>query len=215
MKRNMKLDIHDVMRPFLSYFRKKRMKYFQMHFRVNEDTSIIDVGGSEFNWNFLNTKPNILLVNIEIPSNVVTNENITYEYGDGTSLKYGDHIFDIAYSNSVIEHLETYERQIKFANEILRVGKRVFVQTPAKEFFVEPHLITPFVHWLPTEIQAKLMRNFTIWGIITRPTQEYIDNFLSERRLLTYKEFAELFEDCEIIKEKFLFMTKSYIAIKR
>jgi len=59
------------------------------------------------------------------------------------------------------------------------------------------------------------MKNFTIWGLITRPSKDYIMNFLKERRLLTKKEFIELFPDCEIMVERFLFMPKSYIAIRK
>jgi len=57
------------------------------------------------------------------------------------------------------------------------------------------------------------MRNFTVLGLITRPSQEYIDNFLNERLLLTYNEMKILFPNTVILKEKFLHMTKSYIAI--
>lgn len=96
---------------------------------------------------------------------------------------------------------------------MIRVGKKIYVQTPAREAFIEPHLITPFIHWLPPKIQRKLMRNFTVWGLITRPTQEYIDNFLNERRLLKYGEMKMLFPNSVILKEKFFGMTKSYIAI--
>jgi len=59
------------------------------------------------------------------------------------------------------------------------------------------------------------MKNFTIWGLITRPSKDYIRNFLKERRLLTKKEFVDLFPDCEIRVERFLLMTKSYIAIRK
>jgi predicted SAM-dependent methyltransferase len=130
-------------------------------------------------------------------------------------LQYGDKSFDIVYSNSVIEHLYTYENQEKMAREIRRIGKYYFVQTPANEFFIEPYLITPFIHWFPIKMQKILMRNFTIWGIITRPQKEYIENFLHERRLLNFEEFKQLFPEAEIIIERLFFMPKSYIAIKK
>jgi len=71
----------------------------------------------------------------------------TYVLGDGTNLKYADREFDIAYSNSVIEHLSAYKNQQKFANEMRRVGQKVWCQTPARWFFIEPHYITPFIHF--------------------------------------------------------------------
>jgi hypothetical protein len=95
-----------------------------------------------------------------------------------------------------------------------RTGKSVWCQTPAKEFFIEPHFITPFIHWIPKKWQRKLLRNFSIWGLMTRPSQDYVNEMVNELRLLSYKEMRQLFPDCEIIRERFLFMTKSYIAVK-
>ncbi len=208
------MKIHKVLNPFLIFFRKKRMKKFENLFKINNNTKIIDVGGSDFNWGLIKSKPQILLINLDESYSTSRCNNIKFEIGDGTNLKYKDNSIYNAYFNSVIEHLGTFENQRKFAKEINRVGVKIYVQTPAKEFFIEPHLITPFIHWLPQKLQRKLMRNFTIWGIITRPTQKYIDDFLIERRLLTYKEMKMLFPDCKIYKEKFLGFTKSYIAIK-
>ena len=37
------------------------------------------------------------------------------------------------------------------------------------EFPIEPHVLTPFIHWLPRKLQARLLRNFTVWGLMTRP----------------------------------------------
>jgi hypothetical protein len=37
---------------------------------------------------------------------------------------------------------------------------------------------------------------------------------VDEIRLLNYREMVHLFPECEIYREKFLFFTKSYIAIK-
>lgn len=209
------MNIHRVLRPFLKYFRSKRMKEFESVFNLKNSDVILDVGGGQSNWQFIKTRPKIIILNIEKPSDYIDSEQFEFVKGDATNLLYPDKSLDIVYSNSVIEHLFTKENQIKMAKEILRVGKRIYVQTPAKEFFVEPHLITPFIHWLPIKVQEKLMRNFTIWGLITRPGKEYIDNFLKERRLLSKKEFAELFPDCEIKIERFLLMPKSYIAIKK
>jgi len=191
------------------------MREFENIFSINDSIRILDVGGDQFNWQFINSKPIITILNIEKPNDWVNNSQFEFVIGDATKLNFADKSFDIVYSNSVIEHLFTKENQVKMANEVIRVGKRIYIQTPAKEFFIEPHLLTPFIHWLPIHIQKILMKNFTIWGLITRPSREYIERFLAERRLLTFKEFCELFPDCEIKVERFLFMPKSYIAIKK
>jgi ubiquinone/menaquinone biosynthesis C-methylase UbiE len=208
--------IHKVTSVFSSQFRAKRMAQFENEFNLHDNIDILDIGGNQYNWQFIRAAPQLTIVNLSEPKNWdYSKKNMKFSVGNGIKLDFQDKEFTIVYSNSVIEHLFSFENQQLFADEIKRVGKSYYVQTPAQEFFVEPHLITPFVHWFPEKVQRKLMRNFTLWGLLTRPTQAYIDNFLSERKLLTYKAFKLLFPDATIKKEKFLFFTKSYIAIKK
>jgi hypothetical protein len=211
-----KLDIHSVYKLFMRYFRRKRMLYFQNILNIENNITVLDVGGTQFNWNFVKCRYSIVVLNLSKPAEWDDSlVNLTFVQGDGTKMKYGLKSFDIVFSNSVIEHLGTWEKQVAFAQECSRVGKTLWIQTPARCFPIEPHLITPFIHWLPLRLQSRLMRNFTVWGIITRPTQQYINDFLRERRLLSLTEMKVLFPDCCIIKEKFLFLTKSYIAVKK
>jgi len=208
--------IHKVTGVFSSKFRAKRMAQFEQEFNLSDDIDILDVGGDQYNWQFIKAYPQLTIVNLAEPKNWdYSKKNMKFSVGDGIKLAFADNQFSVVYSNSVIEHLFSFENQQRFADEIKRVGKTYYVQTPAQEFFVEPHLVTPFIHWFPEKIQRKLMRNFTVWGLITRPTQAYIYNFLNERKLLTYKAFKSLFPDAIVKKERFLFFTKSYIAIKK
>lgn len=108
------------------------------------------------------------------------------------------------------------KNQMEFAKEIMRVGKNIFIQTPNKYFFIDPHLLTPFIHYLPKRIQRKLLRNFTVWGLITRPSQQCcINHVINEIRLLSYNELRRLFPSCRIIREEFLFFTKSFYVVWR
>lgn len=191
------------------------MQRFAAIFNPHSSTRILDVGGGTLNWQFIESTPQITILNPLIHDDVASAPpNFNFVNGDGTCLEYPNNSFDIAYSNSVIEHLFTWENQILFANETRRIAKGVWVQTPAKEFFIEPHLLTPFIHFLSKKWQGRLLRNFTVWGVITRPSQELVDQFLSEVRLLSFKEMQVLFPDCIIFKEKFLFFTKAYIAFR-
>ena len=178
-------------------------------------SKILDVGGTPFNWNYLDGEFDVTLLNIHEVGQLSTPQKFKYVKGDGTNLTYGDGEFNICFSNSVIEHLETFERQEKFAKEVRRVGKSVWVQTPAKSFFVEPHLVTPFIHYLPKKVQRRFLRNFTIWGLYQRPSQKDVDQFLAEVRLLTYVEMQTLFPDCIILVERFLGIPKAYIAVRK
>jgi SAM-dependent methyltransferase len=187
------------------------MYHFERSFKVKDGTKILDVGGTSYNWSFLKNEPSLIFVNLMAPSN--EDNVLTWIIADGRCLPFCEDAFDIVYSNSVIEHLGNIKNQYAFAQEIKRVGRRYYVQTPNRWFFVEPHLITPFIHFLPKTMQNLLLRNFTIWGIITRPTPQQCNDLLSELRLLDEKEFRRLFPDAEIWFEHFLGLTKSLIAV--
>jgi len=60
-----------------------------------------------------------------------------------------------------------------------------------------------------------VIRYITLWGLITRPSEKKIGDLLNEVRLLSYKEFKDLFPDCKIYKEKFMGFTKSFIAVRK
>ncbi len=212
------IDIHSVYKPFLFSFRRKRMSIFENLFNPLNGKKILDVGGSIFNWSLLKDKPKVTILNIKFSKELGLYEknNVELILGSGLCLPFKGNSFDIIYSNSVIEHLGTWKNQMQFAKEIMRVGKNIFIQTPNKYFFIEPHLITPFIHYLPKKFQRRFLRNFTVWGLITRPSQQYcINHVINEIRLLSYNELRRLFPSCHIIRERFLFFTKSFYLIWR
>ena len=77
-----------------------------------------------------------------------------------------------------------------------------------------PHLLAPFVHWLPRRWQRRLIRHFTLRGWLDRPTPAEVDGFLDEVRLLPAAEMQALFPDCMIRRERFLGLTKSHLAVR-
>lgn len=212
------MNIHALYRVFFRFFRTRRMRAFLETFRVTPATRILDVGGAVYNWSIVEYEAWIALLNVTLPSGrpaaAKLPHNVSFLLGDGRSLCHPDAAFDICYSNSVIEHLSDLEQQQRFAAEVRRVGRGVWVQTPARSFFVEPHLVTPFIHYLPKHLQRRLLRNFTVWGWVTRPSAQQVDAFLSEVRLLTFREMKMLFPDCRIERERFLGFTKAYIAVR-
>jgi hypothetical protein len=211
-----RIGIHRVYEPLLRGFRRRRMRAFARTFRPHGGTTILDVGGTPFNWELLGCESQLTLLNLELPPGFAAlPRNYSFVVGDALHLEFEDGVFDVAFSNSVIEHLGSWERQQAFAREIRRVGRGLWVQTPARSFFAEPHLLALFVHWLPRAWQRRLIRNFTGWGLLTRPSPERVEHFLDETRLLGLAEMQTLFPDCEIRRERFLGPTKAWVAVRR
>jgi hypothetical protein len=142
--------------------------------------------------------------------------HITTVIGDGCALEYEDGIYDVLFSNSVIEHVGNWERQRAFAAEARRVGKELWIQTPAFECPVEPHFLALFVHWLPVSLRKFCVRWLTLWGWLTRPSRDQVNETVMHTQLLTRKQMKDLFPDCHIITEKmFGIVPKSYVAYRK
>jgi len=206
------VTIHDLVAPISRYFRKKRMTQFATLFAPTAHDSIIDVGGYPATWALIEARPSVVMVNLE--DEHWRDGSLEKVRGDGRKLTYPDRSFDIAFSNSVIEHVGTWEDQRDFADEIRRVGTRYYVQTPNRRFPLEMHVLAPFVQHLPPALAKRLIRWITPWGWMHRPTPEYVDEFVDHLRLLTVDEMRELFPDAVILRERVFGITKSIIAVR-
>jgi len=194
-------------------FRRRRMQQFFSMFSPSPGVRVVDLGGAVQTWN--------VEADSREPFSVTLINNLEYEdfaserfqiiEADATALPFPDNSFDIAFSNSVIEHLGTWERQEAFASEARRVARKLWIQTPARCFPIEAHLLAPYIQYLPKGIQRRVVR-WTPRGLLNPGVVQQI---VDEVRLLTYAEVAELFPDCHILRERFCGLTKSYIAVRQ
>lgn len=179
---------------------------------------ILDVGGFSGFWSESGVPAQITILRPEGPENLPPEcpPNIRSVAGDGCNLQeYADHSFDLVFSNSVIEHVGDADRQQVFAHEACRVGKSVWMQTPARAFPIEPHVLTPFFHWLPPAWQERLFP-WTVWGLLRKPKPTLADYHLHvQARLLSRREVAAWFPGARIVTERFCGWPKSYIAYRR
>ncbi|MBQ7151475.1 MAG: class I SAM-dependent methyltransferase [Synergistaceae bacterium] len=204
-------------------FRMKRMIFFERCFinAFNEKitkhvpVTVLDVGGT---WNFWEAMHfnalnlcDITLLNlneIKIPERFT---NIKSVVGDATDLsQYADNAFDLVFSNSVIEHVGKEPAQKKMADEVLRVGKHLYLQTPNKNFPIEPHFIFPLFQFLPLRVRAFLVSHFAIGWYKKAVSREEALRVADSVDLLTKRRLQKFFPSAKIQKEKFLGLTKSF-----
>jgi len=125
--------------------------------------------------------------------------------------EFADGEFDIVFSNSVIEHVGNDECRMQMAKEIQRVGKKYFVQTPNFYFPIEPHFMYPFFQFLPLPMKVWILTNIgrRHKKVADREKAKQIANGIY---LLRKKELIKLFPQATIFEEKFLGLTKSFVA---
>jgi ubiquinone/menaquinone biosynthesis C-methylase UbiE len=210
------LPIHRVYKVFQNYFRPRRKRAFMKLFpEVAAGARVVDIGGTAGWWKEDFPKSvDISIVNIDDDhQNEVRQHGFKFYVADGRDLPFAEREFDLSFSNSVIEHVGDLNDQEKFAREAVRCSKKLYLQTPNKWFPVEPHLMTVFIQWLPFGVARRLLRYFSLWGLLAKPSQKQIDEFLRTTRLLSRKEIKRIFPTAEITEEKFLGLTKSFIVI--
>ncbi len=193
------------------------MRVFAQAFEITGQTRVLDVGGTPELWGLLPVQPRVTILNL--PRAAPGRSSFDLVFASGCALPFADRSFDIAFSNSVIEHVGDPASQRRFADEIRRVARGYFVQTPNRWFPVEPHLLTPLIHFLPPSWQGPIVRRFTVWQWMERPSEDrrafYIAHYLNDIRLLSHGDMSRLFPDATVLRERWLGWTKSLIAWRR
>jgi SAM-dependent methyltransferase len=141
--------------------RERKWELFLQEFSLKPDLKVLDVGFSDLEFspvdNYLEKHypypQMITAISIyepkEFPARYPQVKAMRY---DGNTFPFEDNSFDICWSNAVIEHVGGFEAQLRFTEEMTRVGKAVFFTTPNRYFPIEPHTRTVLLHYLPKAV---------------------------------------------------------------
>jgi hypothetical protein len=195
------------MSPFARFMRKKRMRLFQNIITPAEGMRVLDLGGRPEIWDYV--KPVLEITCLNLPgilnASYETHHKIKFVEGDACNIadyNFGD--FDIVFSNSVLEHVGDIRKRIQFANEVKRLSKTYWVQTPCKYFPIEAHCGMPFwwfyPQWLKTYFLSRWSKKLPAWA-----------EMVSGTTVISEPELKNLLPDSTIITEYFIF-PKSLVA---
>jgi Methyltransferase domain len=183
--------------------------------RLEGHAEILDVGGTQEFWDVMTGgQPGDVTVTLfNTERQRTTSPKFVSAVGDARSMiEFADKSYDVVFSNSVIEHVGDYGQQRQMANEIIRVGKRYFVQTPNKRFPLEPHFLFPWFQYLPTAVRAQMVHRFNMGWYRKIEDLEAARAEVESIQLLTRRRFADLFPGAKLHIEKFAGLTKSFVA---
>jgi hypothetical protein len=134
--------------------------------------------------------------------------------GDARDLDVLDGSYDLVHSNSLLEHVGSWDDMRAVAATVRRVAPAYFIQTPYFWFPVEPHYRTPFIHWLPGSWQYRLVMARRLGFMRKAATISDAMATVDGIRLLDARQMGELFPDAEIRHERLLGLTKSLVAVR-
>jgi hypothetical protein len=202
---------------FSNRMRSERFRLFEtLTADLPRPLRILDIGGTNRFWERRGWAERddveIVTLNLEVEEQI--HANIHPEVGDATGLlAHADGSFDIAFSNSVIEHLFTLEAQAAMAREVQRVATSFWVQTPNYWFPVDPHFLVPGWQYLPREARVRLIQRRQVGWRGPCPVRRDAELAIDEIRLMRRSELARLFPGAVVRPERFKGFVKSWIVL--
>jgi ubiquinone/menaquinone biosynthesis C-methylase UbiE len=153
-----------------SYQRRRMYARFLRDAGVREEDSILDVGATSDRTyeasNYVEAwyphKHKITALGIDDASFLEEQyPGMRFIQASGLDMPLEDRSFDVVHSSAVIEHVGSFDNQVKFAQECARLARKsIFLTTPNRWFPVEFHTVLPLLHWLPKPWFRGLLRLF-------------------------------------------------------
>jgi hypothetical protein len=199
------------------YVRKRRHRALcRLIDSLPRPVKTLDVGGSPFFWESVESADRC---DITILTKKGANDRDTAHFkqsryqnfrmilGDACDMQeIPTKSYDLVICSSVIEHVGSWPAMTSAAKEVFRVGKHGWVQIPAFEFPLEPHLMLPFIHWFEKARQRKIVE------VIRKNQLDDNLNMIDEINLVTRKQMHTLFPEAKLHSEWLLFLPKSHMA---
>lgn len=195
--------------------RRHRWRTFQAHFPDIEAMSVVDLGGTVDYWLRAPVRPRAVhVLNLQAPPNEVP-DWITVEVADATDPSLLSHrgSYDVAYSNSVIEHVGGHDRRTAFAANVAALADRHWIQTPYRYFPVEPHWVCPFMQLFPLRARALIGLH---WPLVHTPHEDMASSIAAQLSvdLLDITAMRHYFPDSQIVYDRLAGLVKSVVAVR-
>lgn len=196
--------------------RARRLAFFRRLLScVPRPVTILDVGGTSADFwkrlKYADDDVKVILLNVRRVE--IDDPRFDSVIGDARDLNaFGNGSIDVVFSNSVIEHVGDFHDQRKMANEVRRVAKRYFVQTPNLLFPIEPHFLVPGFQFMPLGLRAFLLTHSRLGWVPRERDRQLAKEIVGSVRLLTAGKMRTLFPEAAVYRERLLGMTKSIVA---
>lgn len=157
------------------------------------------------------------------------NTNCEYICGDGALIPIEHNSIDVIILNHVIEHIKYKEKLMKECNRILRKEGVIYIATPNKHFFLDPHTKIPFFGYMSEKIHDRynihnpsrkemieLFKKYELsYKYLSLDIISHLNQF-EEYNILAYKLFSIIFKYLSFYKiQDYLIPTHIFIIKKK
>ncbi|AWI31830.1 class I SAM-dependent methyltransferase [Streptomyces sp. ICN441] len=182
------------------------------------DMRVLDLGGTPHAWRLSPVRPaHVVTVNLDPSTAHQTEPDITPLVADACTLLTSGHLagerFDLAYSNSLMEHVGGHRHRQQFAETVHSCADHHWIQTPYRYFPVEPHWLFPGMQWLPFRARVAVSQHWP-YGHISSANRPQATQDVEEVELLSVTEMRSYFPQSHIWFERFAGLPKSLVARK-
>ena len=133
-------------------------------------------------------------------------KSITDEFSNDEVETYSS---DVVISNATLEHVGSYQEQLKMLKNIIKLSKKLFiVVTPNRMHPIEFHSKIPFIHWLPKKLHRKIL---SIFGLKYLSKEENLNLLKTSDFINLMKNFNNIKYDIKYVK--FLLFKSNIILI--
>ena len=195
--------IDGMLKKILRYNREKIHKIFVKQTNYNSNNSILDIGTTSS----LDDNHNIILQKTRDNKNVfcLSDQDLfilkkkyphikQFITGDGKKTNFKKDNFDIIFVSATIEHVGSYNNQVNFIRESVRISKNyVFITTPNRYYPFDLHTKIPLIHWLPKKVVL-----FTWFPIFSQENPVFGPIFFGSRSLWLAAAHLQVALQCRI-----------------
>lgn len=199
--------------------RSRRWELFSELFPDIAQMRVVDLGGTVETWRRAPVRPReVVVVNLFEPG---TSDDPTRVPVTGDACAARDALvaagitgeFDLAFSNSLLEHVGGHGPRAALAREIRALAPRHWVQTPYRYFPVEPHWLFPLMQFLPIAARAHVARSWPLVHTLPDSLEEAMED-VQWTELIGISELRSYFPESRVVRERLGGLTKSIVAVR-
>lgn len=192
--------------------RRRRFQLLLEWFPDLDRLRVLDLGGTTTFWQRAEVRPAyVRVVNLVAPGE--PDAGLDPVIADACDPSIAADPFDLAFSNSLLEHLGGHANRARLAAVIRQAAPRHWVQTPYRYFPIEPHHLFPGMQFAPVNVRSMIAQHWPLGHTRCRCPEDATATALWTE-LIGRAEMAHLFPDSRVCFEWVAGVPKSLLAVR-